>query len=149
VIWWNDTAGIDGDFNLVVHPTQVFLVSSHNNPNPNFVYWVCGIDKDQYTALVARLEQGAPKGLAAETQLQMPGYTLFRLRAPVESPWMKANNPTPEQWRAWELRSDSAVNKNLSRIVATLNRELGEANAITCKPTIEEQTGRLRVEEVP
>jgi hypothetical protein len=149
VVWWNDTPGIDGDFNFVVHPTQVFLVSSHNNPNPNFVYWVCAITKDQYAAIVARLDRGAPAGIVAETQLQMPGYTLFQLRAPVESPWMKANNPTPEQWRVWEHRSDAAVNKNLSRIVALLNREIGEAEAITCKTSIEGQNGRLRVEEAP
>ena len=40
MITWNDTPGIDGHFMLVVHAKQLFLRSGHNNPNPNYVYWV-------------------------------------------------------------------------------------------------------------
>jgi hypothetical protein len=49
--------------------------------------------------------------------------------------------------RAWELRSDAAVNENLSRIVAVLNREIRGTKAIACKTSVEPRSGRQRVEE--
>jgi hypothetical protein len=52
MITWNDTPGIDGEFMLVVHSKQLFLRSGHNNPNPNYVYWVDQLSEGQYTKLV-------------------------------------------------------------------------------------------------
>lgn len=39
---------IDGSYNLIITPEQIYLRSSHENPNPNFLYWLETITKERY-----------------------------------------------------------------------------------------------------
>ena len=58
MIAWNDTPGIDGDFMLVVHPTQLFFFApGHNNPRSELCLLGGGnCPRTQYTKLVRFLE---------------------------------------------------------------------------------------------
>ncbi len=47
---------IDGSFVIVVNPQQIYLKSGHENPNPNYVYWVKNINADLYTKIVLSIK---------------------------------------------------------------------------------------------
>ena len=124
MIAWNDTPAIDGDFVIVVHPKQLFLRSTHNNPNPNYVYWVEHLSEGQYRELVTFLDPYRERRFRREWE-RWPGYTLFRLRNPHISP-PRAADMTGESEAAWERKSAAAVNANLRRILKELNRGLSQ-----------------------
>jgi hypothetical protein len=42
---------IDGRYVLTITPRQIYLKSSHDNPNPNYLYWLTTIHKDQYSRI--------------------------------------------------------------------------------------------------
>lgn len=42
---------IDGRYYLLFTPMQMVLFSHHENPNPNWVYWVAPISREQYELL--------------------------------------------------------------------------------------------------
>src|SRR5262249_5752527 len=85
MITWNEPA-IDGDFMLVVHPKQLFLRSGHNNPNPNYVYWVEELSDGQYADLVKFLDAYKGQLLRHDRWSKWDGYTLFMLRNPQIGP---------------------------------------------------------------
>lgn len=109
MITWNDTPGIDGDFMLVVHPRQLFLRSGHNNPNPNFVYWVEQLSEGQYMELVKFLDAYKGQLFRRNRWERWPGYTLFMLRNPRISPY-PPESMTNDSAAAWQSTSAAAVN---------------------------------------
>lgn len=54
-ISWQSTY-IDGAYELVFTPKQVYLRSVHNNPNPNYLYWITNINNAQYELIKSFLE---------------------------------------------------------------------------------------------
>ena len=50
-IHWNSRC-IDGTYNLTITPLQIYLTSSHENPNPNMLYWVLNIDSFTFNQIV-------------------------------------------------------------------------------------------------
>ncbi len=46
-IFW-PSPNIDGQYELVLNSQQIYLRSSHDNPNPNFLYWIDNIDRQQF-----------------------------------------------------------------------------------------------------
>jgi hypothetical protein len=132
MIAWNDTPGIDGDFMLVVHPRQLFLRSGHNNPNPNYVYWVEPLSEGQYTRLVKFLDAYQERVFRRDRWSRWPGYTLFRLKNPQISP-EPPERMNDESVAAWQRESHAAVNSNVRRILRELNRGFS-------------QDGKLRVD---
>lgn len=50
-IHWNSRC-IDGTYNLTITPLQIYLTSSHENPNPNMLYWVLNIDSLTFDQIV-------------------------------------------------------------------------------------------------
>lgn len=123
MITWNDTPGIDGQFMLVVHPKQLFLRSGHDNPNPNYVYWVEQLSEGQYARLVKFLDAYNGRLFRRDRWSRWPGYTLFILRNPQISP-QPPDPMTPAGGASWRSRADAAVNANLRRILKELNRAL-------------------------
>ena len=97
MIAWNDTPGIDGDFMLVVHPTQLFLRSGHNNPNPNYVYWVEQLSEDQYTKLVRFLEAYKGQLFRRDRWSRWPGYSVLQAEESSNQP--AATRPHDARWR--------------------------------------------------
>ena len=41
----------DGYYNLTITPEQIYLTSSHENPNPNMLYWLIPINKITYSKI--------------------------------------------------------------------------------------------------
>jgi predicted house-cleaning noncanonical NTP pyrophosphatase (MazG superfamily) len=46
---------IDGRYVLTITPRQIYLKSSHDNPNSNYLYWLTPIHKDQYSHIKEHL----------------------------------------------------------------------------------------------
>lgn len=57
----------DGYYNLFISPEQIWFTSMHDNPNPNFLFWVMDIDSMVYHKLLNTLQK-APKGFARQNQ---------------------------------------------------------------------------------
>jgi hypothetical protein len=146
MITWNDTPGIDGDFMLVVHPKQLFLRSGHNNPNPNYVYWVEQLSEGQYTQLVKFLDAYIGQRFGRNRWDQWAGYTLFVLRTPGISP-QRPDRLTPDGEASWRLRSDAAINANLRRILRELNRGLSQDRTLRLDATINSYPNIVRIVE--
>ena len=144
MITWNDTPGIDGDFMLVVHPKQLFLRSGHNNPNPNYVYWVAEVSEAQYTELVKFLDAYNGQLFRRNRWDRWPGYTLFMLTNPQLSP-EPPDRMTPDGEASWRSRSDAAVNANLRRILRELNRGLSQNRTLRLDAAINSYPDIVRI----
>ena len=145
MIAWNEP-GIDGDFMLVVHPTQLFLRSGHNNPNPNYVYWVERISEGQYTSIVKFLDAYRGRHFRRNRWDRWPGYTLFRLNNPQLSPQLP-DNMTGDNEAAWQLKFNAAVNSNLRRMLSELNRGLSQDRALRVNAAINHYPHIVRIEQ--
>jgi len=144
MITWNDTPGIDGDFMLVVHPKQLFLRSGHNNPNPNYVYWVEQLSERQSAGLVKFLDAYKGQVFHRNSWDQWPGYTLFILRNARSSP--EPPDPmTPDRYAVWKSRSDAAINSNLRRILRELNRGFSQDWALRLDAAINSYPNIVRI----
>jgi hypothetical protein len=53
-ISWS-SAYIDGRYVLIITPKQIYLRSSHDNPNPNNLYWMTDINQTQYDLIKSYL----------------------------------------------------------------------------------------------
>jgi hypothetical protein len=144
MIAWNDTPGIDGDFMLVVHPTQLFLRSGHNNPNPNYVYWVEHLSEGQYRKLVGFLDTYNARLFHRDRSGWWPGYTTFRLTHPRISP-QPPDPMTPHGEASWTSRSHAAVNANLRRILRELNRGLSQDQRLRLNAGISSYPNIVRI----
>ena len=131
---------------LVVHPKQLFLRSGHNNPNPNYVYWVEQLSEDLYVKLVKFLD--AYKGqVFRRDRWVIAGYTLFVLRSPQISPQPR-DRMTPAGESSWRLRSNAAVNSNLRRILRELNRGLVQDQTFRLDAAINSYPNIVRIARV-
>ena len=145
MIAWNEPA-IDGDFRLVVHPKQLFLRSSHNNPNPNYVYWVQPLSEDQYTELVKSLDAYTGQLFRRNRWDQWPGYTTFMLKSPTLSP-LPPERMTSDGNASWQSRFDAAVNANLRRILRELKRGLSPTRPLRLDAAINSYPNIVRIAE--
>ena len=131
-------------FMLVVHPKQWFLRSGHNNPNPNYVYWVAEVSEAQYTELAKFLDAYSGQLFRRNRWDQWPGYTLFMLRNPQLSP-QPPDRMTPDGEASWRSRSDAAVNANLRRILGELNRGLSQNGTLRLDAAINSYPNIVRI----
>lgn len=51
----------DGDYKLTVTPEQIFFSSGHENPNPNYLFWVININRGYYENIRRNLLKNPPK----------------------------------------------------------------------------------------
>lgn len=146
MIFWNDAPSIDGDFVLVIHPTQIFLRSMHNNPNPGSVYWVASLSAMQNAALVKFLDTYSGTEFS-KTKARYMGYQLFDLAKPKVSPWLKENSTLADQDR-WIRESEQTINANLRRVLLELNRAMPSSlPRIPADSRIGDMKHRLRIKD--
>ena len=48
-------ANIDGHYCMKINPEQIYFYTSHENPNPNILFWVLPLQKGQYNTVVRAL----------------------------------------------------------------------------------------------
>jgi hypothetical protein len=59
-VYWQSQM-IDGEYELVITPKQIYLRSNHENPNPNYLYWLADLKKEQYEIIKSRLSKKLKK----------------------------------------------------------------------------------------
>lgn len=74
--YW-DSWNIDGRYILRFSPKQMVLYSSHENPNPNYIYWSADITEEQFKALKA-MPQFKYKWMSDEKTSRDLSYKNFR-----------------------------------------------------------------------
>lgn len=119
MIFWNDFPAIDGGFVIVIHPKQVFLRSTHDNPNYDRVYWLSALSVFQYDALIVFLDQYRGNVFSDKDVWNWGGYKVLRLVNANQSPYA-----TGDDWDAWYSKVNSSVKENISRILSELNHGL-------------------------
>lgn len=60
----------DGNYNLTITPEQIFFSSGHDNPNPNYLYWIVDISKEQFEAINEGVRKSARLRTFMTSQLQ-------------------------------------------------------------------------------
>ena len=72
-LWWNSQCN-DGYFNLNITPKQIYFSSSHDNPNPNYLYWVIDIDSIQFSEISKGLRSKTPTGFSNQSKYSDDAY---------------------------------------------------------------------------
>ncbi len=102
---------IDGSFVLTITKRQIYLVSTHNNPNPNHLYWFVNITPRQYKIVAEKInkekflftEEPAREGLyvvADYNCFRRLNYEKFRRERTVSGKWTKKKSETADRdWR--------------------------------------------------
>jgi hypothetical protein len=74
--YWVSTCN-DGYYDLTITPEQIYFSSSHDNPNPNFLFWVTDIDSSQYRQIRKGLQQNLPSGFKDLSKNYGQSLTVF------------------------------------------------------------------------
>lgn len=118
--WFNwPFTSVDGTLDLYVSRRQIYLQSGHNNPNPNFLYWVQNITPAQFQTI-----DGLLKGLLVPLPFQAHaeancGYFRCLQFQPKES--STARFATETQWEAFRATEEADLAQRVRSLLQTLN----------------------------
>lgn len=87
---------VDGRYILVITPRQIYLRSSHDNPNPNFLYWVTTTSEKQFELIKQFLEIQVDNGISNYSSENSTCLTYFFDKAKIEK--YKRNNWTNKRY---------------------------------------------------
>src|SRR5687768_2442459 len=74
--YWISTC-TGGYYNLTVTPEQIFFSSSHDNPSPDFLFWVIDLDSSQFRQIRNGLQQRPPVGFENLSEYYNHSLTVF------------------------------------------------------------------------
>jgi hypothetical protein len=114
---------IDGHFTLTVTPEQVYLMSGHDNPNPNHLYWLKPFSKAGFDALQAWLARQQDKRFEG-----IQGTSEYWLKVPFHEKRPTGSDSKTIQ-RLERDHQDKQL-KNLRWLVSLLNQGLTRKQAI-------------------
>ncbi|WP_276484150.1 hypothetical protein [Paraflavitalea pollutisoli] len=125
IVWPSDY--IDGSLKLIVTKRQIYLVSGHNNPNPNRLYWFTNITAVQYKRIASKLFFN--QQLFQEEDITFEWYRVLyykQYRREKELP----NEWTDELMNIHEQNFRNLQYQNTSDLIALFNRDLSPAHVI-------------------
>lgn len=65
--FWNSICN-DGSYYLTITPEQIYFSSGHNNPNPNYLFWVINITNSQSQLLKKTFFKQTPEGFSKNAE---------------------------------------------------------------------------------
>ncbi|WP_462220302.1 hypothetical protein [Ferruginibacter sp.] len=65
--FWNSICN-DGSYYLTITPEQIYFSSGHDNPNPNYLFWVINITNSQYQLLKKTFFKQTPEGFSKNAE---------------------------------------------------------------------------------
>jgi hypothetical protein len=139
--YWISTCN-DGYYNLTITPQQIFFSSSHDNPNPNFLYWVIDIDSLQYKQIKKGLEQKPPYGFENLSKNYRQSLTVFYDKK------YKDTFSIPEKWtdtivQHRDLYCKAQIKAQLDRYSSIVNSYIIDTKMKVQFPT-DEQAEKMR-----
>nr|WP_321411252.1 hypothetical protein [uncultured Carboxylicivirga sp.] len=131
-LFWHSSL-IDGIYCVIISPKQIYLRSEHNNPNPDFLYWVTDINKEQFDLIIKNF-------------INSPTSNLLELK----------NENSPFQTYTFDYEIENYVNdkwenhlyKNFKTIITSINSAIlstGQEINIPKKEKLERNSIRLVV----
>lgn len=118
-LYWISTCN-DGYYNLTITPQQIFFSSSHDNPNPNFLFWVIDIDTLQFRQIKKGLQRKPAQGFEDLSKYYRQSLTVFYDNK------FKDKFPIPDEWTDSILEQhdaycDAQIKKQLTRYLSIIN----------------------------
>ena len=108
----------DGSYSLRVNKRQIVLLSTHENPNPNELYWFVNISEDMYWSIKKYFDKHRKD--FKEYKNKLSPYYYYR--------WLKFTPelPIPEEWTDENMKihdedSEKKLYKNFSRLIELFN----------------------------
>jgi hypothetical protein len=122
-LWWNSSCN-DGYYNLDVTPRQIYFSSSHDNPNPNYLYWAIDIDSIQYTEIAKGLQSKTPKGFSNLSKYYDDAYVFHDDK-------FKDSFTIPDEWtgpkeKEFAVYCQKQLEQQLSKYFSILNSFIKE-----------------------
>jgi hypothetical protein len=143
-ITWTDIPGIDGYYTVAIHPNQIFLRTSHDNPNPNWVYWAEPLSDAQYASIAVFLETYKGRVFSRNGLPEFPGYKNYNLLKPHKSPPIPQRRVSDEAQKELNRKAEAAGLHNFQRVLRELNRAIPEEEAKLSVPTAITPTVRIK-----
>ncbi|RYZ96152.1 MAG: hypothetical protein EOP47_24440 [Sphingobacteriaceae bacterium] len=133
--YWHSTCN-DGSYILTVTPEQIFFSSSHDNPNPNFLFWVISINASQFLQIQKGLQQNPPPGFKDRLKylkgLNESGRIYDESKTVYYDEKFKGNFPIPAEWTDAVMKRHDQYCK--SQIKSQLKRYLSIINSYISDP---------------
>ena len=118
---------IDGHYTLVITPKQIYLKSGHDNPNPNFLYWLTDISQNQFLSIKDYLNESESTFIHKYTNENSPCLTYSFSKAKIEK--QKRKNWTTKRYDNFKTlmtRINKPLRKNGERINIPTEKEFNE-----------------------
>jgi hypothetical protein len=128
--YWISTCN-DGYYNLTITPEQIFFSSSHENPNPDYLFWVIDIDSIQFRQIRTALQKKSPAGFDNLSKYYHGSLTVFYDKK------FKDSFSIPEDWidsitQQHDRYCESQIETQLVRYFSIINSFLPGAKKIMC-----------------
>ena len=116
--YWHSSCN-DGSYKLTITPEQIYFSSGHDNPNPNYLFWVQGISDIQYRQIAKFLRAKAPKGFKDLSNPYPERYVFYdeNYKEDITIP----DDWTDEQQNEFHQKCDSAIRGQLIKIYTVFN----------------------------
>jgi hypothetical protein len=142
-ISWTDIPGIDGYYRVAIHPNQIFLRTSHDNPNPNWIYWAEPLSDAQYASIAVFLETYKGRVFSHHGLPEFPGYKNYNLLKPQKSPPIPQHRVSDEAQKELNRKAEAAGLHNFQRVLRELNRAITEKEVKFIMPNAIAPTVRI------
>jgi len=125
-IRWS-SINIDGSYVLTVTKKQIYLCSTHNNPNPNHLYWFANITPRQYEIIADKINK--EKSLFEPRTVDHTWYKWYSYYNELYYEKYKPERDMPQKWTEKEqekFERDGLVKRyeNLHALISFLNNGL-------------------------
>lgn len=137
---------IDGHYTLVITPRQIYLRSGHDNPNPNFLYWLASISENQYLSIKDYLNESESTFIHKYTNENSPCLTYSFSKAKIEK--HKRKNWTTKRYHNFKTlmtRINKPLRKNGERISIPTEKEFNEIRKLRILIDINELQDQIKL----
>ncbi len=117
--YWTSTCN-DGSYNLTITPEQIFFSSSHDNPNPNFLFWVIEIDSSQYRQIRIGLQKNPPQGFENLSKYYRQSLTVF-YDSKFKDTFFISDEWTDSIMQQHDMYCQSQIKKQLEKYFSVIN----------------------------
>jgi len=128
-LYWSSICN-DGYYNLTITPEQIFFWSSHDNPNPNYLFWVISIDRNRYEIIREGLAKNTPKNLLNLSKVvQAPGMFIDKSTASYRDKFRDLNS-IPDNWPGSKRAAycEAQVKNKLEAYFTLLNSYISDSH---------------------
>jgi hypothetical protein len=134
-LYWTSSCN-DGYYNLTITPEQIFFSSSHENPNPNYLFWVVNIDSSQYQEVNYGIRNKPPIGFENLSKYYWQSLTVLYDQKFTDT------FTIPDEWtdhiiERHDTYCKSQINRQLDRYISIINSYISDKTKKVSIPVVE------------